>query len=118
MLRVKLSLQTGVTTEIETKMIGTEMTEAVGASVITRPILGVLDSRDIAIFVRKKIAIYGSTQTKSTRRQNTATRTDSMSTPRDDSATASRNNSSSISSTARERRKTQKIPMTSLKLLL
>ena len=117
-LRVKLSLQTGITTEIKTKMTEIEMTETVEASAATEPIPEVLDSRDIAIFVRRRIAVHGSTHTKNMRRRKTATRTDLMSMLRDDSVTALRNDSSSTLLITRERKKMRKILMTSLKLLL
>jgi hypothetical protein len=102
----------------ETEMTETEMTETIVASAATELIPGALDSRDVAMFVRKKIAVHGSTHTKNARRRKTTTRTGSMSAPRDDSATALRNDSSSISPIARERRKMRKMLMTSLKLLL
>ena len=99
-------------------MTRTEMTEAVEASAITRLILEVLNSRDITIFIRRRIVVHESTHTRNTRRQKIATRTNLISVSRDNSATALRNNSSSTSLITRERKKTRKILIISLKLLL
>jgi len=98
-LRVRPSLRTGVTTAIRTKTVILAATIALTDDLTA-------DYKHGATCARKKIAVHGSTQTKSAKRQKTATRTDSMSALRDDLATASKNDSSSISSIARERWKT------------
>jgi hypothetical protein len=117
-LRVQLSLQTSITTEIKTEMTEIEIIKIVKASAATELISEALDLRDITIFIRRRIAIHESTHIKNVKRQKTATRTNSISILRDDSATALRNNSSSISLIARERKKTRKMLIISLKLLL